>query len=130
MPRHRDDLTEHACVNFRFQGLGQPARWAFRIGHREVGTTPSARAIVDEGNAVMMVLIGGGGISVSPTYIAAPYVARGELVPILTQFVVQRSSISALWPTSRRGSPNVKAFLSFLSEGLLTPAPWGQFAAS
>ena len=30
----------------------------------------------------------------------------------------------ALWPESRRGNPNVKAFLTFIGEIFRTPAPW------
>jgi DNA-binding transcriptional LysR family regulator len=113
-------------VNFRFQGSGQPARWPFRIGDREVDITPSAGLIVDEGNAVMTVLAAGGGIGVSPSYVAAPYVARRELVPILRSFAVQRSHINALWPNTRRGSPNVRAFITFLSEIFPSPPPWDE----
>ena len=125
-PHHPDDLGEHDCVNFRFQSSGQPARWPFRIGDREVEITPSAGIIVDEGNAVMTVLAAGGGICVSPPYIAAPFVARRELVPILTRFASQRYSIVALWPDSRRASPNVRAFLVFLAEIFTSPTPWDQ----
>lgn len=128
-PLHPDDLAEHECVNFRFQGTGQPARWLFRIGDRDVEITPSVGITVDEGNAVMTVLAAGGGICVSPPYIAAPYVARGELLPILSRFAVQRSHITALWPNNRRGSPNIKAFLSFLGEIFPSPTPWDQILA-
>ena len=77
----------------------------------------------------MTVLAAGGGICVSPPYILAPYVARGELLPILSRFAVQRSNITALWPNSRRGSPNVKAFLTFLGEIFPSPTPWDQLLA-
>jgi DNA-binding transcriptional LysR family regulator len=124
VPRHPDELARHDCVNFRFQSTGQPSRWPFRIGEREIEITPEAGIVVDEGNAVMAALVGGGGICVAPPYIAVPYVERGELVPILTRFAVQRNSINALWPESRRGSPNVKAFLGFLTEVFASPSVW------
>jgi DNA-binding transcriptional LysR family regulator len=55
---------------------------------------------------------------------AAPYVRRGELVPLLSEFLRPRSSITALWPESRRGSPNVKAFIAHLSDVFAPPTPW------
>ena len=122
-PRHPDDLDKHDCVHFRLQNSGQPARWPFRIGDREVELLPAAGITVDEGNAVMSVLAAGGGICVSPPYIAAPYVVRGELVPILTSFAVQRYNITALWPESRRSNPNVRAFLTLLAEVFHSPTP-------
>jgi DNA-binding transcriptional LysR family regulator len=75
-------------------------------------------------DAVATVLAAGGGIGISPTYIAASYVARGMLVPILADFAVDRFAVTALWPESRRGSPNVRAFLAFLDEVFPSPAPW------
>ncbi|RVU13985.1 LysR family transcriptional regulator [Methylobacterium oryzihabitans] len=123
-PRHPDELARHDCVNFRFQSTGQALRWPFRIGGRVVEITPPAGIVTDFSDAVAAVLVAGGGIGISPTYIAAPYVARGALVPVLQEFAVERSVITALWPESRRGNPNVKAFLALLEEVFPSPAPW------
>jgi len=111
-------------VNFRFQSTGQALRWPFQVGGRRVEFTPHAGIVADFSDAVAAVLVAGGGIGISPTYIAAPHVARGALVPVLQDFAVDRSVFTALWPESRRGSPNVKAFLAFLDEVFPSPAPW------
>ncbi|WP_037223152.1 hypothetical protein [Rhizobium rhizogenes] len=42
----------------------------------------------------------------------------------LKEFAVDRSHISAYWPESRRGNPNVKAFVGFLAEIFPNPTPW------
>ena len=44
---------------------------------------------------------------------------------MLTQFMLSdKFDITALWPESRRGNPNVKAFVEFLEEEFPTPVPW------
>ena len=129
VPQHPDELTGHDCVNFRFQSSGQPLRWPFRVDHRDVEIAPAAGITVDVGDAVVAVVAAGGGIGISPTYVAAPHVVRGELVPILTRFAAKRSSIAALWPESRRANPNVRAFLTFLDEVFPMPPPWDQLLA-
>jgi DNA-binding transcriptional LysR family regulator len=123
-PLHPDDILRHDCVNFRYQSSGQALRWPFRIADNVVEIVPQAGIVVDFSDAVAAVVAAGGGIGLSPTYVAAPYVARGELVPVLTDFAVERFTFTALWPESRRGNPNVKAFAGFLSELFPTPAPW------
>ncbi|MEE7494669.1 LysR substrate-binding domain-containing protein [Methylobacterium oryzae] len=128
-PRHPDDLVHHDCVNFRFQSTGQTLRWPFQVGGRRVEITPDAGIVADFSDAVTAVLVAGGGIGISPTYIAAPYVGRGLLVPVLQDFAVERSVFTALWPESRRGNPNVKAFLAFLEEIFPSPAPWDAMLA-
>lgn len=123
-PAHPDELAGHACVNFRFQSTGQTLRWPFRIGAKVLDVTPDAGLVTDSSDAVAAILVAGGGIGISPTYVVAPLVARGALVPILRDFAVERSAVTALWPESRRGNPNVKAFLAFLGEVFPSPTPW------
>ena len=124
-PQHPEDLATHECVNFRYQSSGQTLRWPFHVGERVLEIVPDAGIVVDVSNAVAAILAAGGGIGISPTYIAAPYVRRGELVPVLTQFMLRdKFDIIALWPESRWGNPNVKAFVGFLREVFPTPAPW------
>jgi DNA-binding transcriptional LysR family regulator len=123
-PRHPDELVGHDCVNFRFQSTGQALRWPFRVGDRKAEVMPNAGIIMDNSDAVAAALIAGGGIGISPTYLAAPFVERGDLVPVLHDYSVDRHAITALWPESRRGNPNVKAFLGFLAGIFQKPTPW------
>jgi len=116
VPRHPDELVDHDCVNFRFQSSGQVLRWTFATDEGPLSLTPDADIVVDTSDAVAAVMAAGGGVGISPTYVAASYVRRGELVPILTEFVEPRSTITALWPESRRSSPNVKVLLAYLKK--------------
>jgi DNA-binding transcriptional LysR family regulator len=129
-PRRPEDLKDHDCVNFRYQSSGQLFRWTFRVGGRTVELTPEAAIVVDVSDAVVEVLAAGGGIGLAASFIAAPYVERGLLVPVLDACSVDRSAITAVWPESRRASPNVKAFVSFLAEVFPSPAPWDAVIAA
>jgi len=128
-PVHPDELVNHDCVNFRFQSSGQTFRWPFLIGDRVVEIIPDAAIVTDVSEAVATVIASGGGIGVTPTFVAAPYVRRNELVPVLQDFVVPRTNITALWPESRRGNPNVKAFVAFLGEVFPPDPPWDDLFA-
>jgi DNA-binding transcriptional LysR family regulator len=128
-PRRPEDLLQHDCVNLRYQNSGRTLRWPFRIGERTLEIVPSAIITADASDAVVAVLAAGGGIGIIATYVAAPYVERGELAPVLSEFAVDRSAVTALWPESRRGSPNVRTFVAFLSELFPSPAPWDVLVA-
>lgn len=125
-PLELSDLAQHECVNFRYQSSGQPLRWPFNVGERLVELSPQAKVVIDASDAVAAVVAAGGGIGISPTYVAAPYVARGELQPLFYAYAVDRFAITALWPESRRGSPNVKAFVAFLNELFAAPTSWDE----
>jgi DNA-binding transcriptional LysR family regulator len=115
-PLHPSKLEGHDTVSLRYQSTGQPYRWPFRIGNREVVIMPPSGIVVDASEALVAVLATGGGIGILATFIAAPYVKRGELVAVLPAFAVERNNITALWPESRRANPAVRAFLNFLQE--------------
>jgi len=115
-PTHPYDLEGHDTVNFRYQSTGRAFRWPFRVGDREIEILPPSGIIVDVSEALVATLTAGGGIGIAASFIAAPYVARGELVPVLSEFAVERHNITALWPESRHANPSVRAFLILLQE--------------
>lgn len=115
-PSHPDDLEAHDTVNFRYQSTGHVLRWPFRIGDREIEVVPASGIVVDASEALIAALVAGGGIGIGASFIAAPYVARGDLVPVLSAYAVERHNITALWPQSRRSNPAVRAFLAHLQD--------------
>lgn len=104
-------------------------RWPFKVGDRVLEIVPNATIVVDNSDAVAAILVAGGGIGISPTYIAAPFLERSELVPVLKDYAIDRFNITALWPESRRGNPTVKAFVAFLGEVFPAEATWDRIFA-
>ncbi len=115
-PTGFNDLQGHDTVNLRHQSTGQPFRWPFRVGGRVHEIVPAADIVVDVSDAVLATLAAGGGIGVTATFLAAPYVARGELVPVLPNLAAERHDVTALWPESRSANPAVRAFLDWLQD--------------
>lgn len=128
VPMHPNDLAGHDLVNFRYESTGQTARWTLRTddGIVEIGTDAAITA--DFSDAVASVIAAGGGIGITPTYVAASYVARGELVPVLGE-PIELMPMNALWPESRRGNLNVRAFAGFLGEIFSLPTQWDNIVA-
>lgn len=119
MPAHPHELGSHDTINLRYQSSGQLFRWPFQIGGKTIEILPSAQIVVDASDAVTAAVAAGGGIGMAATFMAAPYVARGELVPVLSEFAVDRNNINALWPESRRTNPAVRAFIDHLQATFL-----------
>jgi DNA-binding transcriptional LysR family regulator len=115
-PERPEDLAGHDCVNFRFQNSGRLLNWTFGTGDRKLELRPPASIVVDVSDAVVEMLAAGGGIGMTASWIAAPYVERGLLTPILQTYWVTSSAIHAVWPESRRNNPAVRALVAFLAE--------------
>ena len=116
VPDHPDELAGHETVALRYQSSGQISRWPFRLGERSIEIVPTAGIIVDASDALVAALVAGGGIGLTASFIAAPHVASGTLVPVLASYAVERHNITALWPESRRANPAVRAFLALLQD--------------
>jgi DNA-binding transcriptional LysR family regulator len=115
-PEHPDELAQHETVNLRYQTSGQTLRWPFRIADKEIEILPSSPVVVDASEAVLIAMTAGAGIGMAASFMAAPRVKRQELVPILSEFAVERHNVTAVWPESRRTNPAVRAFLDMLIE--------------
>lgn len=114
LPTHPDALEAHETVNLRYQSSGQLFRWPFRIGDREIELVPSSGVVADASEVVMAMVAAGAGIGMGTSFVADPWVERGKLVPVLSDFSVERHNITAVWPESRRTNPTVRAFLDML----------------
>ena len=119
MPAHPAELETHETINLRYQSSGQLFRWPFQMGERVIEILPPSKIVVDASDALVAMLAAGAGIGIAATFMAAPSVARGELVPVLPAFAVDRHTITALWPDSRRTNPAVRAFIGHLQKTFL-----------
>lgn len=117
-PARLDDLSGHDTVNLRYQSSGQTLPWPFQVGEREVEIMPASGIIVDASEALIAILVAGGGIGITADFVAAPYVARGALTPVLPDLAIARHNVTAVWPQSRRANPAVRAFLAHLEQPL------------
>lgn len=124
MPASTEELHLHDLVCTRFQSSGQLVKWLFQAEEEIIEYIPSSRLTVTGTDTTLAIVCNGGGIGLLPSYLAYPYVSRGELVPVLQDMWVARNDITAYWPESRRGNPNVRAFLEFLKEIFPEPTPW------
>ena len=103
VPDHPDELAGHETVALRYQSSGQISRWPFRLGERSIEIVPTAGIIVDASDALVAALVAGGGIGLTASFIAAPHVASGTLVPVLASYAVEPSGRKAAARIPRSG---------------------------
>ena len=89
---------------------------AIRLGVREIEIVPSSNIIVDASEAVIAAVAAGAGIGMATSFMTASLVRKKALIPVLSDFTVERHNISAVWHESRCSNPAVRAFLAFMLE--------------
>lgn len=121
-PQKPEDLFAHDCVAFRFSSSGRLFRWPFQVDGKRIQLSPPPTVVADDGEALAALARAGAGVTAVASYIAAPLVQQGCLVPLLTEYTVEETSISVVYPESRRLNPAVRAFVNFTVD-LIAPRP-------
>lgn len=121
VPRHPEDLAEHACLHF------SRLRWGPVWHFQRVGGGPDAaplrvpivpRLACNDGRSLRAATLAGGGITLGAAFVLGPALREGRLVPVLTDWSVAPIPIHAVYPASRHIAAKVKSFVGLLTRRL------------
>lgn len=109
------DLATHDCLLY---GHGPRVEWAFG-GTAQKSLLVTGRYRANNGELLRDAAIQGLGITQLPTFIAAPALARGELVTVLDDFRPLANTVYAVYPQHRQSSLLVRLFVEFLQRNFV-----------
>lgn len=72
----------------------------------------------DDGNAYLAAALAGLGVVALPSYMAAPHVARGELLPLLQDWQLPPMPMHVMFPPNRHMSQRLRVFIDWVVEAL------------
>jgi DNA-binding transcriptional LysR family regulator len=130
VPSHPRDLLEHACLCVR-ENDEDVTLWRYRNGGKThkgrrradaVRVTPAFTS--NDGEVVRNWALAGLGVTLRSEWDAAPFVRRGELQRILTNWDFDGADVIALVPTRQGISARVTRFIDFLKEHFHTKPLW------
>ncbi|OHX11741.1 LysR family transcriptional regulator [Chromobacterium sphagni] len=121
VPDHPLELERHRCLSYSNFGRSE---WRFQQGEEApLRVRVSGRISANEASALLSAAIAGAGVSLQPSYLAAPYVQRGELVALLPDWQPAVLGIHALYPSRRLLPLALRGLLDFLVERFDGPLP-------
>ncbi|MEK1931336.1 MAG: LysR substrate-binding domain-containing protein [Pararhizobium sp.] len=112
-PRHPRDILDHACIRHRFASGSMPS-WEFERGEEVVRISPPARVIANTLELEIRAAVAGLGIIVTFEEFLAPSIARGELVPILEDWMSPFAGPYLYYAGRKHMPPPLRAFVDFL----------------
>lgn len=120
-PETPADLVGHNCIVYT--GLATVDRWPFEgaDGPYEVQVAGNLRCTSGEG--VLGAVLAGLGITTAPLWQVGPEIAAKRLSLLLTGHRAVPLPVWAVWPTARRLSPRVKAFVDYIEDAFARD-PW------
>jgi DNA-binding transcriptional LysR family regulator len=108
IPRHPQDLKDHACIGFRFSnGL---YRWEFEKGRKALTVSPQGPASFDDPDLVIQAVLDGVGIGTAMEESLTDLIADGRLVQVLRDWCPLFPGYFLYYP-SRRNQPAALAAL-------------------
>lgn len=109
------DLERHACLLY---GHGGVVSWEFVVGGVTKSIEVHGPLRANNGELVRDAAVTGLGIVRLPDFIVADALRRGQLVPVLEDFLPAATSVHAVYPQHRQSSVTIRAFVAFLREHL------------
>jgi len=116
-PHTIDELVKsHRAVNFFSNNSLQIMEWKFTVEGKITAIKMPSSILVDNSEAFLSCGLAGLGILHGLRPSLAPYIARGELTEILTDFPPPPKPLSLLYPDRRYLAPKVRAFIDWLHD--------------
>lgn len=119
-PSEPEALMEHDTLRLLAR-TGDPIPWALSRGEARWQGTPPGRATANSPELLAQLARSGVGIAVVADHFAEPYVARGELAPVLPDWNLPPSTAWAVFPGRRLMPARTRVFLDALAAEFVGP---------
>ena len=116
-PLHPLDLEAgHTTINYFSPRTGRPYSHVFEKDGERIEVAGRYKLSVNESNAHLAALLAGLGISQAARFGAAPFLASGELVEVLADWLHPLIPIHVVYPPNRHLSARVRAFVEWTAD--------------
>lgn len=126
IPETPDDLKNHRLLHYNISASNTWRLTDKKAKQYTVSANVRAKAIANNGDFLNDMAIAGHGIVHSPTFIAWKAIVAGDLVPILTDYVLPQSNAYAVYPQTRYLSQRTRLLIDFLVERFGDNPYWDQ----
>lgn len=121
-PRTPEELSQHACLVFRYPTDGRFLPWEFIVDGQPVNAKLNPEFISDDIDIIAKIAENGGGIARLASFIAQPLIDAGRLTALFSsgESNVASSPMNIYACVNERSALNakVRAFIAFLEEAI------------
>ncbi|WP_409076375.1 LysR family transcriptional regulator (plasmid) [Pantoea sp. C3] len=125
IPQTPEELSQHACLVFRYPTDGRFLPWTFMINGQPVNAKLNPMFISDDIDIIAKIAANGGGVARLASFVAQPLINSGQLMPLFCSGHRSESKIESLPMNiyacvNERSALNskVRAFIEFLERAM------------
>jgi DNA-binding transcriptional LysR family regulator len=116
-PSKPSDLATHSCLHYRYPTSGKLEEWPMRRScSRGAGVTVPMTMVASSLIALLHLVQDGRGVACVPDFSVKDALAEGRLESVLDSYMTRSVVFHILWPTAKRMTPKVRAFVDFVVE--------------
>jgi DNA-binding transcriptional LysR family regulator len=115
-PKHPLHIAQHPCITYSNTRTAET--WRFSKGGKSASVRPSGPLRVNNGDAMMPLLVGGGGLGVLPDFIMREALDDGRLVTVLPDWKVDGGAVHWVTPPGGPRPRRVEVLGEFMAEKL------------
>ncbi|HVK95484.1 MAG TPA: LysR family transcriptional regulator [Noviherbaspirillum sp.] len=115
-PQHPNDLLQHQCVNYFSAKTGKVFDWHYAKEGERIRIRAPGRIAVNDADSYVVASLKGMGIVQMSSYTALPYLASGQLVPVLQDWCTGPVPLHVVYPQNRHLSAKVRVFVEWIAE--------------
>lgn len=113
-PATPDDLREHRCIRWRWQGRETPYAWEFRRDGDWFEVAVAGPLIVDDREVAIAASLAGAGIAFATEHEVAEHLASGELEALLMDWTDGFPGFHLCYPRQRQMPPSLRVLIDVL----------------
>lgn len=114
-PQHPRDLVDHVCIGWRPRPDTAPYRWEFTENGRDFDVAVDPDMTTNDMGMMLRMASSGAGITFGMVETFAPYIARGELVPLLESYCPPFDGFYIYYPRRHRQPQKLRVLVDHLS---------------
>lgn len=127
-PERPEDLADFPAL--RYLSARRRAAWRFRRPDGSDGQVSlKARMLCNNGDVLVRSAVQGLGLCLEPTFVTAPAIAQGQLVPLFADHIWSDNAAYIVFAPGRVQPRRVRALIDFLAKALPDPPPWDETMA-
>ncbi|MDT2020824.1 LysR family transcriptional regulator [Methylocella sp. CPCC 101449] len=115
IPSHPADLAAHRCIGWRPAPKAAPYRWEFSDNGKDFRVAVHPEMTTNDMALMIKLAVAGAGITFGMEESFRPFIARGELLPILEDYCPYFAGFYLYYPNRRNIAPKLRALIEHVS---------------
>jgi DNA-binding transcriptional LysR family regulator len=113
-PKRPQDLADHACINLRLMSHAELYAWELRKGKQRLDVRVEGQLVFNGTRQILIATLAGFGLGYVPEDMARPYLAKGQLKQVLSDWCPAFPGYHLYYPSRHQPSHAMSALIEAL----------------